>query len=267
MPRHLRWPGLFVAYLGQYVKRQMAYRLNFWVEGFSYVLWVAAELGLIYFVFLPVRALEGWTLPQVMLIYGIALASVGLFFTLFVNLFHLAGMYIVEGQLDRLLLRPLNPFLQLLMEQFSAEDTVTVLMGFGVIGYALQQLGVSLTPMVVLQVVVMVIGGALVYGGITTAAASLSFWVRDRVGVLWPLVTSMDTMARYPLTIYPAGLRLVLSTIFPLGFVGFYPAQAFIKQGAFHQLAYLTPLVGLAAMAVGYGCWKLGLRGYESAGS
>lgn len=262
-----RVPRLVLAYFAQYLKRQMSYRGNFALQTISLLSWAAVNLALIHFLYLQVPAIQGWTYPQVLLIYGVAQTSFGLSFLCFAALLWLPSRFIVEGQLDRLLVRPLDPFLQLLMEQFSAEDLMLAIVGLVIIGFALNQQGVVLHAGTWLMVLGVVFTGALVYGGLMTLVASFSFWLKDRVGLLGPLLESSDQVSRYPLTIYPLWLRTLLSSLLPLGFVAFYPAQWFLGRAEYQWATWASPLVGMTILSLGYITFHRGLRRYESAGS
>ena len=256
-----------LAYAGQYLKRQMSYRFNFIVQAISLVAWSGVNLALVGFLFQKVPAIQGWEFGQVLLIYGIAHTAFGLSFMCCCNLLWLPSRYIVEGQLDRLLVRPMDPFLQLLMEEASAEDLVFSLMGVAIITYALHELGKPFAAATVLLTMLMVLSGSAVFAGIMTIASCASFWLKDRVGLMGPMIDATEQTSRYPITIYPTWLRLLLSTILPFAFVAFYPAQALAGRPEYAYGGYLAPLLGAGVMAVGYGVWRAGLRCYESTGS
>ncbi|HYE76944.1 MAG TPA: ABC-2 family transporter protein [bacterium] len=264
MVRTLR---LFAAFFGQFLKRRMAYRSNFWIQVLALAVWSLANLLLIHTLFQAVPTIRGWTRGEVFLIYGVANCSFAFGFTLFYNVFKLPGRYIVEGHLDLLMVRPFNPLLQLLMEDFSAEDSLMFFFGLAVVAYGFGLIGVDPGTGTWLLTLLMVVSGGLVYGGILLAGASLSFWFKDRVGLAGALVEAGDQVAKYPLTIYPTALRVFLSTLLPFGFVAFYPAQVLLPEPSNLLLGLAAPAVGVGMMALAYGIWSQGLRMYESAGS
>jgi len=267
----LRYPILAVHYIGQYLKSQLEYRASMLIEVFSYVLWIATDMALIYFVLLPTGTLAGWSLPQMMLLFGMHMASLGLFFTVGVNLFFVPGTYILEGHFDRLLLRPISPYFQLLMERLSVEDVVTVLSGLAVSLWALNEMDIPLSLATILLLCLIIYSGSLVYLGLMTATASLSFWLKDRTGIMQLALMLGDQPSTYPLTIYPPMLRLFFTIGLPLGFIAYYPAHLFfgtdVPGDNLFFLKYLSPLVGSLCLGFGYLCFLRGLKGYESVGS
>ncbi|MEO7994763.1 MAG: ABC-2 family transporter protein [bacterium] len=211
----LRWFQLYPSYFWQYVKRQMAYRANFWIEAGSYLLWICSEVALIYFIGFQVKELQGWTLPQLLLMYALSLSAVGCFFTVGVNLFFLPGEYILEGNLDRLMLRPMDPYGQLLMERISGEDTITLLTGLGLTFYALHWLGVPINLITILMVLAHALGGGMIFLGLMTMAGSLSFVLKDRWGMMHMFLTAADQLGSYPINIYPPLARTIMTFIVP----------------------------------------------------
>jgi len=263
----MRFLMLFGEYFGQYVKRQMSYRFNFIMQAGALIGWSFVNIAMIHFVFKQVPSIQGWSFGEALLIYGVAHTAFGLSFVFGANLLWLPSRYIVEGHLDRVLVRPLNPYVQLLMEEFSAEDLIFTIVGILVMRHALQLLGTNADTRVVLTLALMVVSAALVWIGLLTIAGSMSFWFKDRGTLIWPLIETADQVSRYPITIYPLGIRWVLTTLLPVGFLGFYPAQAVLGHAEWAWCIYVTPIVAVSLVAVGYGVFRMGLRTYESAGS
>lgn len=263
----LRTANLFLHSYAQYLKRQMSYRFNFWVQTIALFVWSAANVFLIHYLFLTTDEIRGWDRAEVMLIYGIANCSFAVCFTFFASLLHLPSRYIVEGQLDRLLVRPFNPLLQVLMEDFSAEDSLLFLFGFLIIGYAFREMGEVPTAGTWALVVLAAISGGAVYGSGLLFAASASFWLKDRAGLLGPAIQVGDQVARYPLGIYPALLRWILTFAIPLGFIAYYPSQLLLPSHGHLLYGVVSPLVALTVLSLAYAFWRAGLRRYESTGS
>lgn len=263
----MRFLLLFGEYFGQYVKRQMSYRFNFIMQAGALIGWSIVNIAMIHFVFRQVPSIQGWSFAEALLIYGVAHTAFGLSFVFGANLLWLPGRYIVEGHLDRVLVRPLNPYVQVLMEEFSAEDLIFTTVGILVMRHALNLLDLPATGGIVALLALMVISASLVWIGLLTIAASMSFWFKDRGTLIWPLIETADQVSRYPITIYPMGIRWALTVLLPVGFLGFYPAQAVLGRAEWAWCVVATPLVALGLIALGYWVFRRGLQTYESAGS
>ena len=126
-------------------------------------------------------------------------------------------------------------------------------------------------PLLAISVLLVIVGGTLIYWSYLTLISSIAFWTMRSQ----PLAdASLELMARgtfYPLTVYPWPLQALLTFVLPLGFIGFYPACDFLGQSANTSLpldvALWTPAVGVAMLVLALAVFAAGLRRYESAGS
>ena len=259
--------SIYWGYFYLYFRKELEYTTNFWVESLSFIIWIAGEVSLICFVLLPIRALQGWTLPHILLMAGISLAGVGLFFTVGVNLFYLPTKYILEGHLDRILLRPLDPYFQLLMDRISAHDAVTMVCGLGLTAYALHALGVGFSATTIALMVLMTLAAALIYLGLLTVGVTTAFWLKGRANPFHVIISTTDQLSSYPLGIYPPLMRTLMTVLVPIAFIGFYPSQAFDPVSEVRWLGLISPVVGVLTFFAGYVVFRIGMRTYESTGS
>lgn len=216
--------------------------------------------------FQHVPRLGTWTGPEVLFCWGFADTCAGLFYVLFQGLYVLNQRYILGGELDRLLLRPLDPYLQLLVDNLSLEDLPTVVLGLLIMAGA-SAWGLPADPgWRWLLLPVALLSGTAVLGGLLTAFASLGFHLRHR-GTAVGMVLQLTTFVRYPLDLFANPLRWLLSTALPLGFAGFYGAILVLGRSEWALVSLLQPVVAALCLGVGYGAWRLGLRAYASSGS
>ncbi len=215
--------------------------------------------------FQHVPHLAGWTGPEVLFCWGFADTVAGVFYVVFQGLYVLNQRYILGGELDRLLLRPVDPYLQLLVDNLSLEDLPGFALGVAIMGAAAWW-GLDAAPWRWALLPLAVLSGAAALGGIVSAFASLGFHLHHR-GTAVGLVLQLGTFARYPLDLFGAPLRWLLTVALPLGFAGFYGALWVIGGEGWRIYALLQPLVGALLLALGYGAFRFGLRRYTSAGS
>ncbi|MDQ3457792.1 MAG: ABC-2 family transporter protein [Deinococcota bacterium] len=256
---------LSLDYLIMLLKARLAYRADFFVQVGSDLLLQAVDLVFLMVLFSRVRALAGWSFDEALFIYGFFLIPFALFNATFAALSALGARYIVRGDLDRVLVRPMNSFLQVQLELLRPQALNGVLLGLVVIAVASVRLGLSWSAPGALAATAGVVGAWLVYGGVYIAVASVNFWTQDRAG-LFPIAYNLITFGRYPLTIYPAAIRFLLTFVLPYGFLAFYPAAGLIRE-EFRLIGLMTPVVGVISLTVGLNLWRQGLKRYEGAGS
>jgi ABC-2 type transport system permease protein len=266
MRRIIFYINLAWANLANSLKSRLSYREDFWagfIANFMTqmigVLFVAALFG-------KVPHLQGWTRYEIFYIYGFSQLTLGLFFLLFSNLFELSERYIVEGWFDRVLLRPLDSFFQVIIERVHFEEISNILVGLMIMGYSLHHLKIGITLAQHLMILGMVLSACLIYLGIFTAAVSTTFWFNDR-GSMVSVLNLMQSYAGYPVTIYGPKLKFILSWVIPYAFTAFYPAVQVLKPSGYVLYAWLTPVIGLIFIGIGMLTWRQGVKAYESTGS
>jgi len=266
---HLRIARL---YIGQALKSRMEYRADFFVECLAAALQQSSGLLALLFLFNNFHALSDsnnhtWSRDEVLFIYGFSLVPMAFFDAFAMSFYMFSDKYIVQGELDRLLLRPLSSLFQLFMEGISFDFIADLTLGIALLGYAWHHVGPAIEITVLLEFLAMVFGAWGVVTGVFLAMTAISFWSQDRLSFL-PPVYNLLNFARYPLSIYRPAIRLLLTFVIPFGFVAFYPASAFLKSGeAFRQFSVFVPVAGMALLVIGALVWRAGIRRYSGAGS
>lgn len=262
----LRYPRLAGLYIAQMVKSRLEYRGDFAIASLASLLTQASGLAVVGVIFANIPFLRGWSRAEVFFIYGFALLAQSLFESVADGLYWFSDRYINRGEMDRVLLRPLNPLFQVLLENFNLEWVPDFALGAVILALSGRALGISFGPLEILLLAGMLAGAALVLLGLFVALAAVSFWAEDRIGVLPPIYNLM-AFGRYPITIYGRAVRFLLSWVLPFGFVAFYPSTGFLGREDFRIFFWGTPVIGLAVFALGYGVWRIGLGKYKSTGS
>ncbi len=217
-------------------------------------------------IFQRIETLADWSFYEVMFIYGFSLIPVGLFSLVGSNLWSFGSKYIIEGGLDRVLLRPLNTLYQIFCESFRIESLQDVLIGIGLLVISGTKLGISLSLWDVPMFLLLVFSATLMLLAFFASLVALNFWIEDRVGIEPPFF-NMLALGRYPLTIYSPFLKLLLSTAVPFAFVAFFPAAWFLRREEFYWWTMATPLMAVCFILVCRIIWWRGLRRYGSTGS
>jgi ABC-2 type transport system permease protein len=266
VPRLAYYFSIWIGYVAQFLKRRFIYALDFWAGLAANLTLHGVNLLFIQVIFSRVSSLKGWNFHELLFIYGMFLMSFGIYHALFSGVYWIGGKFVIEGQLDRVLLRPLDPLFQIISERVQVEDIGEFFVGVGITLYAGLKLGLTFTWLHWLALPVWVLSGVAIYVGVYTSLASASFWIMDRIGLIPPVYNMMD-FSRYPVTIYNRWLRAILCWIIPFSFVGFFPSTWFLGREEYLGYFLLTPLIGLVAVVIGFTLFHLGLRRYESAGT
>lgn len=257
---------LIWAYAAQYLKGRAAYSSDLLAALFSEVLSQLSSVVFVLVVFTQVPDLQGWSRAGMIFLYGYFLVPFALFQGVAANLWVFGDRFIIKGELDRILTRPVNPVLQLVLEGLELEALLGVVSGMIVMVVSGRGLGLHWGWGQTAALLLFSVSGALIYVGLYVTLATLAFWTDSRTGLM-PLLWNFNAYARYPVSIYNRFLRLVLTWVLPFAFAGSIPAAALLGRDGMLRLALWTPVVGLASLLLAWAAWTAGLRRYHGAGS
>ncbi len=243
----------------------MQYRADLFVEFFSDLLSQAINLIFILVVFGHTNLLGGWNRDEIIFIYGFFLVPYAVF-SAFFNIWDFNERYIVKGELDRILTRPIHSLFQIILERMELESLLGAFTGIAVMVYAGSRLGVTLSWYDPLLFVIFIFGGTLVYGGIFVMLACISFWADAKTSIM-PMMYNISNYGRYPINIYNKVIRFVLTWILPFAFVGVYPASFFLEKSDWYGYAFITPLIGIVFFSLSVQLWNHGVKKYRGAGN
>lgn len=257
--------SMFFQYMGQYMKTRLEYRADAVVEILSDMLFQAVNLIFIIVVFGHTDFLSGWSRDEIIFIYGFFLVPYALF-SAFFNIWDFNDRYIVKGEMDRILTRPIHSLFQVVLERMELESLFGIVTGFIIMIYAGERLELTLHWYDLFIFIVMVLGGMLIYAGIFVALASIGFWSDARTDIM-PMVYNIGNYGRYPVNIYNHIIRFILTWILPFAFVGVYPSAYFLGRTEWFGYAFLTPVMGILFFLLAILLWNKGVKKYRGAGN
>ena len=261
--RLLRMHRIFVT---QELKRMMEYKGDFLVGIAGFLLNQFFSILFIWIIFSQIPSLMGWSMEQIIFIYGFSLIPKGLDHLLFDNLWSIGYFTVRKGDFDKYLTRPIGTYFHVLVEKFQIDALGELIMGIALIIITLPQISIEWSVLKVILGLLSIIFATFIYVGIKTITASFAFWVK-RSGHVINMFYMMNDFSKYPVSIYNTGVRVVITYIIPFAFTAFYPAQ-YILTGE-NPLFCLggSILASAVLMTVGILLWNKGIRAYESAGS
>ena len=262
MTRYLR---IYFDSTSQHLKRLLQYRSDFLIGAGSFLFIQASGVLFMALIFQQIPDLNGWTLTQMMFLYGYFQLPRGLDHLLTDNIW-LIPTKVRRGEIDRYLLRPINPLFQLIIERFQIEAFGELAVGIALMVYTIPQLNIKITLGTVLLGLLFIILGALIYTSIKLITASIGFWVMNSMPIMTTIYNIAD-FSKYPTTIFPKAIQWVVTYLVPFAFVSFLPASVLLNQ------AEGTPILIGSVIAVSiltiaaYFLWTLGLKSYQSVGN
>lgn len=257
--------SLLGEYLKNDIKTRLTYRADFWVGVASNLLFQMTHLILIFVIFMHTPTFAGWSKEEMLFVHGYFMIPYGVF-NCFFGLWGFSERYIVKGEMDRVLTRPVHNLYQIMLENVEPLSISGSIIGTIIMGICWKRIGLDFDIMQLLMLLIMLVGSVLLYFGIYVALTSISFYLDAPIATL-PLVWNIQSYGRYPLVIYNRFIQILLTWILPFAFVGIIPASYFIKGKGLEQTALLTPFVGAIFFAIGLTVWNTGVKRYRGVGS
>ncbi|ADL50233.1 ABC transporter permease [Clostridium cellulovorans] len=261
-----RYSRLYIKFVSQYFKSLMEYKIDFLVGCLGFFVAQASGIVFIYLVFQNIPDLNGWDFYQIVFIYAFAQLPRGIDHLFTDNLWILGGWVILRGELDKYLLRPINPLFHFLAEKFQLEALGELVIGIILMVIAGNKLNLHLNALDIILFIILVFAGALIYTAIKLFAASLSFWIKNSQSLL-NFIYNVSDFAKYPLSIYSLSIKIILILIVSFAFTAYFPAAYFVNKESFVTGVLGTVAASIISFTIAYFTWIKGMKNYEGAGN
>lgn len=230
------------------------------ILGFATIKFVVQEFG----------EINGWNYGQLAFLYGLAVISHALSMIFFVQGWFM-GWFVIEGEFDRYLTRPLSVPFQFFFTNINVMGLTDLVPGIIVFIYGCIKVQFHFTITNIVLVLIMLIGATLIRGGIYILLGTTSFYTRSTTDFGPFCQEIFDKTTMYPVSMYPEALQFILTYLIPIGWVAFYPTSSLLSMEG--QLApavptvFMTLMVGIITILISMGVFSIGLKKYESAGN
>jgi ABC-2 type transport system permease protein len=252
------------------VRSQATYRTSFLIDLASNGLFLASDLFLVLVLFRITPALGGFTVYEVLLMFGVASTAFAVA-DLAVGNIEKIRLYVRTGLLDALLVRPLGALPQLLAIDFAPRRVGRALTSLAVLVVAGALADIDWTPARAALLVVAPLAGAVFFAAIFVASATVAFWWIESGEIANSVTYGGRDLTSYPVTIYSGWFRRVFAYGLGFAFVAYYPALALLGRadplGLPGWVSWTCPAVALVAATAAAAVWRVGVRHYRSTGS
>jgi ABC-2 type transport system permease protein len=259
----VRWITLLAVFVRIGAMNELAYRANFWVQGFESAVAVTTVLGAVGIVFSQTPLLGGWQPWELVGLIGVYFIVLGMLNLVLAPSIARFMEDVQQGTLDFTLVKPEDAQVLVSISQIHVWKVIDVLAGVLLLATALVKLPGRFGPVEAAAFAVSLLaGGAIVYS-LWILLATLTFWfirIENIVMIFW----SMYLAGRWPVGIYPGWLRFVLTVIVPIAFAVTVPAEAIAGRLTAWTLVSALGLAAVMLMLSRW-FWSYGLRRYSGA--
>jgi ABC-2 type transport system permease protein len=261
-----KYLSFYWLYFVQYWKSRLVYKTDFLLGATSQSISMAVSLAFLTLVFTNITNLIGWSFNEMLFLAGFGGTVLFTQNMFLFNIIRLGESYILSGDMDRLLLRPLNPLFQIYADDVHDNNLPKVIANIVLMIYAASQIGLSFSLIELVYAAVSMVSGILVIASIFLLFSTTAFWTGTSRSAVW-LFFRVSNFRKYPFEIFSISIQAVLVTLIPIAFASYFPASFLLGKEGFEIWKAATPVVGPIFYFVAYQFWKYGLSKYSSTGS
>jgi len=257
---------LFFRFLSQNTKIKLEYKLD------SFILFVSGAalqaLGFLFIavLFSKVPNIAGWTQWEIIFMLAAIYISEGLVSFAFEGAWQMAFL-VNSGEMDRMLLRPVSPVLQILTFTMGIHGIGNMALGAVLLSLSLSHVHVAWTFARILFIPIFIVSACAIRTAISFAANCSAFWLKSYYNAFPLMVYQMADFAKYPSSIFGKAIESLILFVLPYGFISYVPACWLFGKAWWGIFAWGSPLVALWCCLAARWVFYRGLRRYDGSGN
>lgn len=256
---------LYLKALKLHFKSMLEYRVSFIISFFSQIIVFFSYYFVILALFDKFDNIKGFTLYEVLLCFSVIQLGYSLC-ECFARGIDVFDRLIVNGNFDRLLIRPKNIILQVLCSEIDFVKISRVIQAIIIMVIALINLNVEWDIFKVICLILMIMSAMAIFFGIFLLAASYCFITIQGLEVRNVFTEGGKHMSQYPIGVFKKGFVWFFTFIIPYAFVNYYPLLYFI--GKSNNILYaFSPLIVFVYLIPCFMVFNKGIKKYASVGS
>src|SRR3990172_946101 len=260
--RYLRVLGIFYKAA---ILTDLEYRANFVTHLLLAVLSVGWTIAGISVFFLHTDAIGDWSYHEVLVVVGLFQVFIGLVDALLTPNVQDFTEHLRLGTMDFILTKPLNSQFHASLRRINVWRLADALLGVGLIVYATAQLDATPAPDRIAMFILLGACAAVIMYALVVLLVPSAFWLVQLENVMELLFTFYEA-GRFPVTVFPAWVRALLTFVVPIAFVTTVPASVLLGR---LNVEFVLYAVGVAAILFTASVlfWRYAVRHYSSASS
>jgi ABC-2 type transport system permease protein len=256
---------LLSSFLKVNIQMSLAYRADTVINILLNLMWLGWELLSLNIIFSNTTTLGGWGLGELIALLGVFRLVNTLMIALIWPNTEKFNQSIRDGSMDYTILQPVNSMFLVTFSRITVWRIWDLILAIVLIVAGVNMAGDIITPFSFLAFALLAITGILIIYSLWIVLIALTFWFTKFDNNVTILQALMDS-GRYPATVYPAWLRIIVTFIIPIAVATTIPLQALRGDlGPGKILLFIG--VSIASFWVATKVWKLGLRQYSGASS
>ena len=256
---------LLSAFLKVNIQMALAYRADTVVNILLNLMWLGWELLSLNIIFSNTTTLGGWGLGELIALLGVFRLVNTLMIALIWPNTEKFNQSIRDGSMDYTILQPVNSMFLVTFSRITVWRIWDLVLAIILIIVGINMAGDITTPLNILTFILLAITGTLIIYSLWIVLIALTFWFTKFDNNVTILQALLDA-GRYPSTVYPVWLRVIVTFVIPIAVATTIPLQAL--RGELEPSRILLFIgVSIISFWIATKVWKLGLKQYSGASS
>ncbi len=256
---------LLSAFLKVNIQMALAYRADTVVNILLNLMWLGWELLSLNIIFSNTTTLGGWGLGELIALLGVFRLVNTLMIALIWPNTEKFNQSIRDGSMDYTILQPVNSMFLVTFSRITVWRIWDLVLAVILIVVGINMAGDITTPFNILTFILLAITGTLIIYSLWIVLIALTFWFTKFDNNVTILQALLDA-GRYPSTVYPVWLRVIVTFVIPIAVATTIPLQAL--RGELEPSRILLFIgVSIISFWIATKIWKLGLKQYSGASS
>ena len=256
---------LLSAFLKVNIQMSLAYRADTIVNILLNLMWLGWELLSLGIIFNNTDTIGGWDFGELIGLLGVFRLIHTLMIALIWPNTEKFNQSIRDGSMDYTLLQPINSMFLVTFSRITVWRAWDLILAAILIVVGLNMSGDTTTAVDILTFILLTISGAIVIYSLWIVLIALTFWFTKFDNNVTILQALLDA-GRYPVTVYPVWLRILVTFVIPIAVATTIPLQGL--RGDLTPIRVLMFVgIGVVSFLIASQVWKRGLKQYSGASS
>jgi ABC-2 type transport system permease protein len=261
----MQYLKLLSTFLKVNIQMSLAYRADTVVNILLNLMWLGWELLGLSIIFSNTETLGGWGPGELIALLGVFRLVNTMMAALIWPNTEKFNQSVRDGSLDYSLLQPVNSMFLVTFSRIMVWRIWDLVLAFILIVVGINISGDIATPLSISTFLLLTVSGAIVIYSLWIVLIAFTFWFTKFDNNVTILQALLDA-GRYPVTVYPVWLRVIVTYLIPIAVATTIPLQA-LRGDLDLRTILIFLAVGIASFLVASQIWKAGIKRYSGASS
>lgn len=259
-----RYWRIYRAFFISSFARELEFRVNFFAKILQNLVWIGFFVLILLVVYRNTTSVAGWGRGEAFALGATVFVVNAITSAFFFSLTDIPQQ-VRLGTMDFVITKPVDSQFWVSMRRFNLDQLGSLFAGIAMVFVGLRMSSISPSFDRWACYSVCLASACALFYSFQIAMMTTGIWL-VRVDNLFVLGESVTQVARYPLDIYPGGVKRLLTYFIPLGLIATVPAGQLVHAADF-RMATFSAVWGAASLFLSRRFWCYAMRHYTSASS